>query len=100
MRLMEGSGESQGLCTSCSAGEAPAEVSVIASLFHILWILYLKSVLVQAAVQVSLASRSVASAVPPTPSPGWDTLRVPRLLQTLVALGPCVYLDRTGSASH
>lgn len=64
------------------------EVSLIASLSHILWVLCLKSVLVQAAGQVSLASWSVASA---TPSPGWDTLGVPRLLQTLVALGTCLF---------
>lgn len=67
---MEGSGDTQGLCTSCSTGEAPAEVGLVASLSHILWFLCLKSLLVQAAGPVNLASWNVESAVPPTPSPG------------------------------
>ena len=62
--------------------------------------LCLKPALVQAAGQVSWASRTVASVLPSAPSPGWDTPGVPRLLQTLVALGPQVRLDRMGSASH
>lgn len=80
-----------------STGEAPgaAELSSSHPCPRSSVFLYLKSALVQAAGQLSWASWTVASVLPPAPSPG-----CPQATTDPGGAWTPIILDRMGSASH